>query len=95
MSASLNALPAIIVEDYIKPFKPGLSELKLGYISKIISAVGGMVSFTLIFVIASVGNILPVRIEPHMLVYFTFISFHSLPVYFTELSLGRLSVCSR
>lgn len=60
MSSSLNALPAIIVEDYIKPFKPGLSALKLGYLSKIISGVGGLLSFSLIFVIAAVGNILPV-----------------------------------
>lgn len=76
VSASLNALPAIIVEDYIKPFKPGLSDLKLGYISKIISAVGGMLSFALIFVIASVGNILPVRMKPvksnAVFVYFSF-----------------------
>lgn len=61
VSSSLNALPAIIVEDYVKPFHPGLSAMKLGYISKVITAVGGMVSFTLIFVIAAVGNILPVR----------------------------------
>lgn len=59
VSASLNALPAIIIEDYVKPFRPGLSELKLGYLSKIISGVGGMLSFCLIFVIAAVGNILP------------------------------------
>ncbi|XP_021948921.1 sodium-coupled monocarboxylate transporter 1 [Folsomia candida] len=59
VSSALNALPAIIVEDYVKPFKPGLSDLKLGYISKLISAVGGLLSFSLIFVIAAVGNILP------------------------------------
>ncbi|KAJ6645757.1 Sodium-coupled monocarboxylate transporter 1 [Pseudolycoriella hygida] len=59
VSSSLNALPAIIVEDYIKPAKPHLSPVRLGFISKIISAVGGMLSFTLIFAIAAVGNILP------------------------------------
>lgn len=62
VSSSLNALPAIIVEDYVKPYKPGLSDIKLGYISKVITAVGGMISFCIIFVIAAVGNILPVRI---------------------------------
>jgi len=54
-------LPAIIVEDYVKPWHPGLSDLKLGYISKIISLVAGLISFCVIFIIASVGNILPVR----------------------------------
>lgn len=47
----------------MKPYRPGLSDIKLGYLSKVISAVGGMVSFALIFVIAAVGNILPVRIR--------------------------------
>lgn len=60
VSSALNALPAIIVEDYVKPFKPELSDMKLGVISKLISAIGGLLSFSLIFVVAAVGNILPV-----------------------------------
>jgi hypothetical protein len=56
----LNALPAIIVEDYVKPYRPDLSDIKLGYISKIISAVGGLISFGALFLVAAVGNILPV-----------------------------------
>lgn len=97
VSSSLNALPAIIVEDYIKPFKPGLSSLKLGYLSKIISAVGGMLSFCLIFVIAAVGNILPVRVDKAIETFsINFSLIHqSLPVYFTALSLDRLLVCTR
>jgi len=59
VSSALNALPAIIVEDYVKTYRPNLSAVKFGYISKIISGVGGLISFCLIFVIASVGNILP------------------------------------
>jgi hypothetical protein len=60
VSSALNALPAIIVEDYVKPFKPGLSDLSLGRLSKIITLVGGLISFSLIFIVALVGNILPV-----------------------------------
>lgn len=63
VSSALNALPAIIIEDYVKPYRPGLSDIKLGYLSKIISLVGGLVSFALIFVIALIGNVLPVRIK--------------------------------
>lgn len=60
VSSALNALPAIIVEDYVKHYRTDLTDRQLGYISKLISAVGGLVSFSLIFVIASAGNILPV-----------------------------------
>ncbi|XP_035714145.1 sodium-coupled monocarboxylate transporter 1 isoform X2 [Folsomia candida] len=59
VSSALNALPAIIVEDYVKHYRTDLTDRQLGYISKLISAVGGLVSFSLIFVIASAGNILP------------------------------------
>ncbi len=99
VSSSLNALPAIIVEDYVKPFRPGLSALKLGYLSKVISAVGGMLSFCLIFVIAAVGNILPVRKELWLSVqsfrYIKTFFIHSLLVYFMALLLDRLWVYSR
>jgi len=61
VSSALNALPCIIIEDCVKPLKPGLSDVRLGYISKIISLVGGLISFSLIFIVAAVGNILPVR----------------------------------
>lgn len=61
VSSALNALPAIIVEDYVKHYRTDLNDKQLGYISKAISAIGGLLSFSLVFVIAAVGNILPVR----------------------------------
>jgi len=61
VSSALNALPAIIVEDFVKPYRPGMTDVELGRASKIISLVGGIISFTLIFAIAAIGNILPVR----------------------------------
>lgn len=60
VSSALNAVPAIIVEDYIKLYYPNLSEVRLGYLSKVTSAVVGLISFSLIFVIASIGSIVPV-----------------------------------
>ncbi|CAL8112703.1 unnamed protein product [Orchesella dallaii] len=59
VSSALNALPAIICEDYIKTYKPDISDVKLGYLAKLISAGGGVISFALIFVIALIGNVLP------------------------------------
>jgi hypothetical protein len=66
VSSALNALPAIIVEEYVKPMKPKLSNVQLGYVSKVISAVCGLISFCIIFIIASVGNILPASLTVYM-----------------------------
>ncbi|ODN05898.1 Sodium-coupled monocarboxylate transporter 2 [Orchesella cincta] len=38
---------------------PGISDVKLGYLAKLISAGCGLLSFALIFVIALIGNVLP------------------------------------
>ncbi|ODN05896.1 Sodium-coupled monocarboxylate transporter 2 [Orchesella cincta] len=59
VSSALNAIPAIIVEDYVKSYYPNLTEAKLGYLSKLISGVAGLISFALIFVIAGIGSIVP------------------------------------
>lgn len=61
VSSALNSLAAVVTEDYVKKYKPNLSEVKLGLVSKIVSLVGGIISFALLFAIAAVGNILPVR----------------------------------
>ncbi|CAL8112701.1 unnamed protein product [Orchesella dallaii] len=59
VSSALNAIPAIIVEDYVKPNYPNLSDVRLGYLSKLISGVAGLISFALIFVIAGIGSVVP------------------------------------
>jgi hypothetical protein len=42
VSSALKALPAIIVEEYVKPMNSNLSNVQLGYVSKVISAGYGM-----------------------------------------------------
>jgi hypothetical protein len=60
VSSSLDSLQGIIVEEYVKRMKLNLSSVQLGYVSKLVSAVCWLVSFCIIFIIADVGNILPV-----------------------------------
>lgn len=62
VSSALNSLTAILVEDYVKMFRPGLDQIKLGYISKIVSTVSGLIAFGLVFVIAVVNE--TIQISP-------------------------------
>ena len=62
MSSALNSLAAIITEDFVKHYRPGLSEERLAIISKVISTVSGLIAFALVFVIAEVNK--TVQISP-------------------------------
>lgn len=63
LSTVLNALGLIILEDFVRPFYPNLSDLKATRISKTISVTCGLVCFGLVFVISNVKTILDVRIN--------------------------------
>lgn len=56
VSSALNSLTAIITEDYVKAFRPNLSEIKLGRISKFISTACGLLAFSFVFVVAEVNK---------------------------------------
>ena len=57
VSSGVNALAASVVEDYVKKWRPGLSDAKLAMVSKGISAVSGVIAFGFVFIAASMGNI--------------------------------------
>lgn len=57
MSSGVNALAASVVEDYVKKWRPGLSDSQLALISKAISVVSGVVAFGFVFIAESMGNI--------------------------------------
>ncbi|KAJ6648014.1 Sodium-coupled monocarboxylate transporter 1, partial [Pseudolycoriella hygida] len=51
VSSCLNSLTALITEDFVKKYRPEWDEIKLGYVSKIISTVTGLIAFALVFVV--------------------------------------------
>lgn len=53
----MNALAASVVEDYVKKWRPGLSDAKLALISKLISVLSGILAFGFVFIASSMGNI--------------------------------------
>ncbi|CAG7709868.1 unnamed protein product, partial [Allacma fusca] len=57
VSSGLNALAAIITEDYIKKWVPDISDSRLSTIAKIISVVCGLLSFGFIFAAEQMGNV--------------------------------------
>lgn len=61
VSSGLNALAAIITEDYVKKWKPDVSDARLSFISKIVTAATGVMSFAFIFVAEQMGNVFSVR----------------------------------
>jgi len=63
VSSGLNALAAIITEDYVKKWKPYLSDRKLSHISKIICITSGMISFGFLFITEHLGSILPASLS--------------------------------
>jgi Na+/proline symporter len=60
VSSIVNSLAAIIVEDYVKKWKPNLSEAKLTLISKEISVVTGLLGFGFVFIAERMGSIFSV-----------------------------------
>jgi sodium-coupled monocarboxylate transporter 8/12 len=62
VSSALNSLTAILVEDYVKVYRPGLDQVRLGWLSKIVSTASGLVAFGLVFVIAVVNE--TIQISP-------------------------------
>jgi len=62
VSSALNSLTAIITEDFVKHYRPELSEERLGWISKMISVGSGVIAFVLVFPIAFINE--SIQISP-------------------------------
>lgn len=62
VSSALNSMAAIFTEDFVKHYKPGLSEERLAVVSKVISTVSGIIAFLLVFAVAEVNK--TVQISP-------------------------------
>ncbi len=62
VSSALNAMTASITEDFVKYYKPELTEEQLAFGSKIISTICGCVAFIFVFPIAAVND--TVQIAP-------------------------------
>ncbi|OXA58926.1 Sodium-coupled monocarboxylate transporter 1 [Folsomia candida] len=62
VSSALNALSAIITEDYVKKWRPNYKDAQLARISKIVSVVGGILSFAFVFVAELMGDIFPIAL---------------------------------
>jgi len=58
VSSGMNSLAAIVLEDFVKAFKPNLSENASTWISKILSLFFGVLTFALVFVAENLGNVL-------------------------------------
>jgi len=56
VSSALNSFAGLVTEDFIKLIKPGWDDVKLGYASRIISTVAGLVAFALVFVVREVNK---------------------------------------
>ncbi|XP_021946912.2 sodium-coupled monocarboxylate transporter 2 [Folsomia candida] len=63
VSSGLNSLAAIITEDYVRKFKPDISDAVLLNVSRIVSIVSGILSFGFVFIAMNMGNIYPVAIS--------------------------------
>lgn len=63
MSSGLNALAAIITEDYVRKFKADLSDASLLKISRLVSVVSGLLSFGFVYIAKNMGNIYPVSLS--------------------------------
>lgn len=60
VSSGLNALAAIITEDYVKRIKPDASVRFLFNLSRAICVVSGILSFAFVFIARGMGDIFPV-----------------------------------
>ncbi|CAL8109656.1 unnamed protein product [Orchesella dallaii] len=63
VSSCLNAMAAILVEDYIIKYKPDMSESLLFNLSRLICVLTGVVSFAFIFVVRLMGEIFPAAVS--------------------------------
>src|SRR4051794_2340197 len=57
VSSGVNSLAASITEDYIRKWRPGLSDTQMAYTSKISALVTGLLAFGFVFVAEQMGNI--------------------------------------
>ena len=60
VSSVVNSLAANIVEDYVKKYRPNLSEKKLAIVCKIISVITGLMGFGFVFIAEQMGSIFSV-----------------------------------
>ena len=60
LSSGLNSVPIVIVEDLIRPFKPGMNSSTAVKLNKTVTLIFSCVCFCLVFLAAEVKTILEV-----------------------------------
>ncbi len=63
VSSALNAMSAIVVEDYVLKLRPDMSDRVLFHVSRAVSVISGCVSFSFIFVVRLMGDIFPAAVS--------------------------------
>ena len=58
LSSGMNSVALVVLEDFIKPFRPNISDKSSVRITKILALVIGIVSFVSVFMVSSVKTIL-------------------------------------
>jgi len=51
----------VITEDYVKNWKPDMSDANLSRISKLVSVISGVLAFGFVFIAETMGDIFPVN----------------------------------
>ena len=59
----LNGVALTILEDFVRPFFPNLTDGTATKVSKLISFGFGLISYLLVFLVSNVKTILEVRIQ--------------------------------
>ena len=57
VSSGVNALAASITEDYIRPWRPNLSNTQLTYVSKGTALATGLLAFAFVYIAEQMGSI--------------------------------------
>ena len=57
VSSGVNSLAASITEDYVRKWRPGLTDTKMALASKVTALVTGLLAFGFVFIAEQMGNI--------------------------------------
>lgn len=63
VSSALNAMSAIVVEDYVLKLRPDMNDKVLFHVSRAVSVITGCISFSFIFVVRLMGDIFPAAVS--------------------------------
>ena len=63
LSSGLNAAALILMEDFVRPFRPDMSDVTATRIIKLLSVAFGAFCFAIVFLVANVKLILEVQLS--------------------------------